>query len=56
MLLTIVLKFEQKKSQTPIKEFGIFNIVNLSDYTCNALFAVAAKAASLMASAKVGCA
>ena len=56
MLLTIVLKFEQKKSQTPIKEFEIFNILNLLDYTCKALFPVAANAASLIASAKVGCA
>jgi len=45
-----------KKSQAPIKEFGIFYILNLSDYTCNALFPVAANAASLIASAKVGCA
>jgi hypothetical protein len=37
-------------------EFGIFNNVTYRNYTCNALLSVAANAASLIASANVGCA
>ena len=51
-----ISKKRKEKSQTPIKEFGIFYILNYFNYTCNALFPVAANAASLIASAKVGCA